>query len=63
MIFYLAIVLLAMPVIVFFHLVFSCGGAAGFNLLVTTDQNLLHQQNVRGRKIGVLVGTKVKLKI
>jgi hypothetical protein len=28
---------------------------AGFELLVTTDQNLLHQQNLRLRKIAVFV--------
>lgn len=28
---------------------------AGFELLVTTDQNLLHQQNLRGRKISVFI--------
>ncbi|MEO6181946.1 MAG: DUF5615 family PIN-like protein [Verrucomicrobiota bacterium] len=33
----------------------SLAEAAGFNLLVTTDQNLLHQQNIRGRKIGVFI--------
>jgi predicted nuclease of predicted toxin-antitoxin system len=30
-------------------------GAEGFDALVTTDQNLRHQQNLAGRKIGVLV--------
>ncbi len=29
--------------------------AAGFGLLVTTDQNLRHQQNLRGRKISILI--------
>jgi hypothetical protein len=29
--------------------------AAGFELLVTTDQNLLHQQNLRVRKIGIFI--------
>ena len=29
--------------------------AAGFDVLVTTDQNLLHQQNLRGRKIAVFI--------
>ena len=29
--------------------------AAGFEVLVTTDQNLLHQQNLRLRKIAVFV--------
>ncbi len=28
---------------------------AGFEVLVTTDQNLLHQQNLRGRKISVFI--------
>jgi hypothetical protein len=28
---------------------------AGFQLLITTDQNLRYQQNLRGRKIGVFV--------
>jgi hypothetical protein len=28
---------------------------AGFQLLLTTDKNLVHQQNLRNRKIGVLV--------
>jgi len=28
---------------------------AGFDVLVTTDQNLLHQQNFRGRKIAVFI--------
>jgi hypothetical protein len=27
---------------------------AGFDVLVTTDQNLLHQQNLRGRKMACL---------
>jgi hypothetical protein len=29
--------------------------AAGFELLVTTDQNLLHQQNFQRRKIGIFI--------
>jgi len=29
--------------------------AAGFELLVTTDQNLMHQQDMRGRKIAIFV--------
>ena len=29
--------------------------AEGFDALVTTDQNLRHQQNLLGRKIGVVV--------
>jgi hypothetical protein len=29
--------------------------AEGFDALVTTDQNLRHQQNLQGRKIGVAV--------
>ena len=29
--------------------------AVGFELLVTTDQNLLHQQNLRARKIGIFI--------
>ncbi|MGH7977558.1 MAG: DUF5615 family PIN-like protein [Limisphaerales bacterium] len=29
--------------------------AAGFKLLVTTDQNLPHQQNLHARKIGVFI--------
>jgi predicted nuclease of predicted toxin-antitoxin system len=29
--------------------------AEGFDALVTTDQNLRHQQNLAGRKIGVVV--------
>jgi len=29
--------------------------AAGFDLLVTTDQNLLYQQNLRQRKIGSFI--------
>ena len=29
--------------------------AAGFELLVTTDQNLLHQQNLHARKIGIFI--------
>lgn len=29
--------------------------AAGFEILVTTDKNLRHQQNLTGRKLGVLV--------
>jgi len=28
---------------------------AGFDVLVTTDQNLLHQQNLRGRKLAVFI--------
>jgi predicted nucleic acid-binding protein len=29
--------------------------AAGFELLVTTDQNLLYQQNLRQRRIGIFI--------
>jgi predicted nuclease of predicted toxin-antitoxin system len=29
--------------------------AAGYELLVTTDQNLLHQQNLSQRKIGMFI--------
>jgi predicted nuclease of predicted toxin-antitoxin system len=29
--------------------------AAGFELFVTTDQNLLHQQNLHGGKIGIFI--------
>src|SRR5690349_5760891 len=29
--------------------------AAGFQLLLTTDKNLLYQQNLQGRKIAVMV--------
>jgi predicted nuclease of predicted toxin-antitoxin system len=29
--------------------------AAGYDLLVTTDQNLQYQQNLRGRKLAILV--------
>jgi predicted nuclease of predicted toxin-antitoxin system len=29
--------------------------AAGFEMLVTTDRNLLHQQNLRARKITVFI--------
>jgi hypothetical protein len=28
---------------------------AGYDLLVTTDQNLKHQQNLRGRRLAILV--------
>nr|BAL60021.1 hypothetical conserved protein [Candidatus Acetothermum autotrophicum] len=28
---------------------------AGYDLLVTTDQNLKYQQNLRGRKLAILV--------
>ena len=28
---------------------------AGYDLLVTTDQNLKHQQNLSGRKLAILV--------
>jgi hypothetical protein len=28
---------------------------AGFEILLTTDKNLVHQQNLRGRKIGVVI--------
>ena len=31
--------------------------AAGFDLLITTDQNLRHQQNLSGRRIAILVLT------
>jgi predicted nuclease of predicted toxin-antitoxin system len=33
----------------------SAADNAGFNVLLTTDQNLPHQQNLTGRKIGVVV--------
>lgn len=29
--------------------------AEGFDVLITTDQNLRHQQNLSGRRIGVIV--------
>jgi len=29
--------------------------AAGYDLLVTTDQNLVHQQNLRSRKIAIFI--------
>lgn len=29
--------------------------AAGFEILVTTDKNFIHQQNLQGRKIAVVV--------
>jgi hypothetical protein len=29
--------------------------AEGFDVLITTDQNLRHQQNLAGRRLGVLV--------
>lgn len=29
--------------------------AAGFDLLLTTDKNLIHQQNLRGRTIAIVV--------
>jgi predicted nuclease of predicted toxin-antitoxin system len=29
--------------------------AAGFEVLVTTDQNLRHQQNLRGRRLAIVV--------
>jgi hypothetical protein len=31
--------------------------AAGFDLLITTDQNLRYQQNLSGRRIAILVLT------
>ena len=33
----------------------TCSEAEGFDALITTDQNLRYQQNLSGRKIGVLV--------
>ena len=32
--------------------------AAGFDVLVTTDRNMPYQQNLRGRKIAIVVLTK-----
>jgi predicted nuclease of predicted toxin-antitoxin system len=32
--------------------------AAGFEVLVTTDRNLPHQQNLKGRKIAIVVLSK-----
>jgi predicted nuclease of predicted toxin-antitoxin system len=32
--------------------------AAGFDLLITTDKNLRYQQNLRGRKIAIIVLSK-----
>lgn len=29
--------------------------AAGFEILVTTDKNFIHQQNLQGRKIAIVV--------
>jgi hypothetical protein len=29
--------------------------AAGYDVLLTTDKNLLHQQNLKGRKIAIVV--------
>ena len=34
---------------------YALAEAAGFELLVTTDQNLLYQQNLLGRKIGIFI--------
>ena len=36
---------------------FTVAEAAGFDLLVTTDQNLRHQQNLSRRRISILVLT------
>ncbi len=33
----------------------SAAETAGFDVLVTTDQNLPHQQNLAGRRIGVVI--------
>ena len=33
----------------------SAAESAGFDLFVTTDQNLKYQQNLKDRKIGILV--------
>ena len=33
----------------------DCAGAEGFELLVTTDQSLRHQQNLAARRLSVLV--------
>ena len=37
------------------HTVKTAAEAAGFEILVTTDKNLSHQQNLRGRKIAIVV--------
>ena len=33
----------------------SLAEAAGFEVFITTDQNLLHQQNLDGRKIAIFI--------
>ena len=33
----------------------SLAESAGFDLLVTTDQNLRHQQNLQGRKLAIFI--------
>lgn len=33
----------------------STAESAGFEVLLTTDQNLPHQQNLSGRKIGIVI--------
>jgi hypothetical protein len=33
----------------------DCAEAAGFNVLLTVDQNIPNQQNVRGRRLSILI--------
>lgn len=37
--------------------------AAGFEVFVTTDRNLRHQQNLAGREIAIVVLTKARWKL
>lgn len=37
--------------------------AAGFDVFVTTDQNIRHQQNLAGRKIAVVILSKARWKL
>lgn len=41
----------------------SAAEAAGFRVLITTDQNLPYQQNLPGRKIGVVVLTSTRWRL
>lgn len=41
----------------------SAAEAAGFEVFVTTDRNIVHQQNPRGRRIAIVILSKGRWKL
>jgi hypothetical protein len=41
----------------------SAAEAAGFEVFVTTDRNIVHQQNLRGRRIAIVILSKGRWKL